>query len=43
MPQNLLEYANPKKEIVSIRVINRLKIWSKKKWDKYNNLNVDFN
>lgn len=42
IPQNLLEYAEIKKEIVSIGVSNRLEIWSKEKWEEYNNSNIDF-
>lgn len=42
IPQNLLEYANIKKEIVSIGVSNRIEIWSKEKWEEYNESNIDF-
>lgn len=42
IPQNLLEYAEIKKEIVSIGVSTRLEIWSKEKWDEYNDLNIDY-
>jgi MraZ protein len=42
IPQNLLEYAGIEKEIVSIGVSTRVEIWSKEKWDEYNNLNIDF-
>ena len=42
IPQNLLEYANIKKEIVSIGVSNRIEIWSKEKWKEYNESNIDF-
>ena len=40
--QNLLEYANIKKDIISIGVSNRIEIWSKEKWDEYNALNIDY-
>ena len=40
--QNLLEYADIKKEIVSIGVSNRVEIWSKENWQEYNNSNIDF-
>lgn len=43
IPQNLLQYANIQREIVSIGVSTRIEIWSKDKWDEYNDLNVDFN
>jgi MraZ protein len=42
IPQNLLEYAEVKKEIVSIGVSNRVEIWSKENWEEYNNSNIDF-
>jgi MraZ protein len=42
IPQNLLEYADIKKEIVSIGVSTRLEIWSKDKWEDYNNQNIDY-
>jgi mraZ protein len=42
LPQNLIEYANINKEIVSIGVSNRIEIWSKDKWEEYNSLNLDF-
>ncbi|MCR1933237.1 division/cell wall cluster transcriptional repressor MraZ [Clostridium tepidum] len=42
IPQNLLEYGKIKKEIVSIGVSNRIEIWSKEKWEEYNNSNIDY-
>jgi MraZ protein len=42
IPQNLLEYAGVEKEIVSIGVSTRIEIWSKNKWDDYNDSNIDF-
>lgn len=42
IPQNLLEYAAVKKEIVSIGVSTRLEIWSKEKWEEYNEQNIDY-
>ena len=42
IPQNLLEYSDIKKEIISIGVSTRLEIWSKARWDEYNNSNIDF-
>lgn len=42
IPQNLLEYAHIKKEIVSIGVSNRIEIWSKENWEEYNESNVDY-
>lgn len=42
IPQNLVEYAEVKKEIVSIGVSNRVEIWSKEKWEEYNSSNIDF-
>lgn len=42
IPPNLLEYAHIKKEIVSIGVLNRIEIWSKENWEKYNENNINF-
>lgn len=42
IPQNLLEYASIEKDIVSIGVSTRFEIWSKVKWEEYNNSNIDF-
>lgn len=42
IPQNLLEYASIKKEIVSIGVSSRIEIWSKEKWEEYNDQNIDY-
>ncbi|NLK95853.1 MAG: division/cell wall cluster transcriptional repressor MraZ [Clostridiales bacterium] len=42
IPQNLKEYAGIEKEIVSIGVLSRVEIWSKDKWNNYNDSNIDF-
>ena len=42
IPQNLLEYACIEKEIVSIGVSTRIEIWSKSKWDEYNDSDINF-
>jgi MraZ protein len=42
IPQNLLEYAKIEKEIVSIGVLTRVEIWSKDKWNEYNDENIDY-
>ncbi|GAA0069149.1 division/cell wall cluster transcriptional repressor MraZ [Clostridium sardiniense] len=42
IPQNLKEYAGIEKEIVSIGVLSRVEIWSREKWQEYNNSDVDF-
>ena len=42
VPQNLLEYANIEKDIVSIGVSTRIEIWSKAKWEEYNDSNINF-
>lgn len=42
IPQNLKEYAGIEKEIVSIGVLTRLEIWSKEKWQNYNDSNNDY-
>lgn len=42
IPQNLIGYAGIEKDIVSIGVSSRVEIWSKAKWEEYNNSNIDF-
>lgn len=42
IPQNLLEYAQIKKDIVSIGISTRIEVWSKEKWEEYNNSDIDF-
>lgn len=42
IPQNLIEYAGIIKDIVSIGVSNRIEIWSKEKWDEYNEQNINY-
>ena len=42
IPQNIKEYAGIEKDIVSIGVLSRVEIWSKEKWDEYNESNIDF-
>ena len=42
IPQNLKEYAGIEKEIVTIGVLSRVEVWSREKWDEYNNSNIDF-
>lgn len=42
VPQNLIEYAQILKDIVSIGVSTRIEIWSKEKWMDYNEQNIDF-
>jgi len=42
IPQNLKEYAGIEKDIVSIGVLSRVEIWSKEKWNEYNESNMDF-
>ena len=43
IPLNLKEYAGIEKDIVSIGALTRVEIWSKEKWQGYNELNIDFN
>ncbi|EKY26954.1 division/cell wall cluster transcriptional repressor MraZ [Clostridium celatum] len=43
IPLNLKEYAGIEKEIVSIGALTKVEIWSKEKWQAYNELNIDFN
>ncbi len=35
IPQNLIEHANLKKDIVLVGVSDRAEIWSEENWDKY--------
>lgn len=42
IPQNLIEYGKITKDIVTIGVSNRIEIWSREKWDDYNELNIDY-
>lgn len=42
IPQNLKEYAGIEKEIVSIGVMTKVEIWSKEKWQQYNDSNVNY-
>jgi MraZ protein len=35
LPQNLIEYANIKKEIVINGALDKIEIWSKENWDHY--------
>ncbi|SMC17739.1 MraZ protein [Clostridium acidisoli DSM 12555] len=41
IPQNLLEYASIEKDIVSIGVSTRIEIWSKEKWNQYNESDIN--
>jgi len=36
VPANLREYAGLEKEVVVIGVSNRVELWSKERWEKYN-------
>lgn len=42
IPQNLIEYASIVKDIVSIGVSTRVEIWSREKWNEYNEKNIDY-
>ena len=42
IPLILKEYADIEKDIVSIGVLSRVEIWSKDKWNEYNESDVDF-
>ena len=42
IPQNLREYAKIEKEIISIGVLTRIEVWSKEKWQEYNESDMDF-
>lgn len=43
IPANLREYAGIEKEIVTIGALNKIEIWSKEKWESYNESDIDFN
>lgn len=42
IPANLKEYACIEKEIVTIGALTRVEIWSKEKWEEYNESNIDY-
>lgn len=42
IPQSLMQYALIVKEIITIGVSNRIEIWSKEKWNSYNEQNIDY-
>ncbi|KMT21398.1 division/cell wall cluster transcriptional repressor MraZ [Clostridium cylindrosporum] len=42
LPQNLIDYGNITKEVITIGVSNRVEIWSREKWFEYNDQNIDF-
>lgn len=42
IPANLREYAGIEKEIVTIGALNKIEIWSKEKWENYNESDIDF-
>lgn len=42
IPTNLREYASIEKEIVTIGALNKIEIWSKEKWESYNESDIDF-
>jgi MraZ protein len=42
IPQNLIEYASIVKDIVSIGVSTRVEIWSREKWNEYNEKNINY-
>ena len=43
IPQNLIEYAGITKDIISIGVLTKVEIWSKERWDRYNNETINYN
>lgn len=42
IPANLREYAGIEKEIVTIGALNKVEIWSKERWESYNESDIDF-
>jgi len=43
IPANLREYANLDKDLVIVGVLSRVEIWSRDRWDAYNEENMDHN
>jgi MraZ protein len=41
IPSNLREYAQLSKDVVVLGVSSRVEIWSKERWDEYNNTAAD--
>ncbi len=41
LPAKLKEYAHLKKDLISVGIINRVEIWDKDTWEKYNSENDD--
>ncbi|HOQ16551.1 MAG TPA: division/cell wall cluster transcriptional repressor MraZ [Defluviitaleaceae bacterium] len=41
IPNNLRNYSGIDKDVILIGVTNRVEIWSKENWDKYNNEDFD--
>ncbi|MDR1642040.1 MAG: division/cell wall cluster transcriptional repressor MraZ [Clostridiales bacterium] len=41
IPQSLRDYAGLEKDIVSLGLTNRIELWGKEKWDKYNSDSSD--
>lgn len=43
LPEHLKEYSGITDEAVFVGVYNRVEIWSKKRWEEYNNTNLNRN
>ena len=41
LPSYLLDYANIKKEVVLVGVVNRIEIWDQEKWEEFIQKNID--
>ena len=41
IPKSLIEYGDIKSEVVSVGMIDKVEIWSKEKWEEYNNNEID--
>lgn len=41
IPKSLMEYANIKNEVVSVGMIDKVEIWSREKWEEYNDSKID--
>ena len=42
IPQVLREFAKLEKDVVLVGVASRIEIWSKEKWNEYNESNIDY-
>lgn len=41
IPKSLIDYGDIKSEVVSVGMIDKVEIWSKERWEDYNNNEID--